>query len=83
MNLQELKNKKNDELVKMAEKLGIEDASGKRSQELIYEILQKLVENNEIILADGVLQILPDGFGFLRSPKYNYLPGPEIGRAHV
>ncbi len=77
MNLQELKNKKTDELVAMAEQLGIEEASSKRFQELIYEILQKLVENNEIIEADGVLQILTDGFGFLRSPKYNYLPGPD------
>ncbi len=77
MNLQELKSKKNDELVKMAEKLGVENAASKRSQELVYEILQKLVENNETILATGVLQILPDGFGFLRSPKYNYLPGPD------
>ncbi|MBO4698112.1 transcription termination factor Rho [bacterium] len=77
MNLQELKNKKPDELVAMAEQLGIEEASSKRFQELIYEILQKLVENNEIIEADGVLQILTDGFGFLRSPKYNYLPGPD------
>ncbi|MBP5201257.1 Rho termination factor N-terminal domain-containing protein, partial [bacterium] len=77
MNLQELKNRKPDELVAMAEQLGIEEASSKRVQELIYEILQKLVENNEIIEADGVLQILTDGFGFLRSPKYNYLPGPD------
>jgi transcription termination factor Rho len=77
MNLQELKSKKNEELVKMAEKLGVENAASKRSQELVYEILQKLVENNETILATGVLQILPDGFGFLRSPKYNYLPGPD------
>ena len=77
MNLQDLKNKKPDELVAMAEQLGIEEASSKRVQELIYEILQKLVENNEIIEADGVLQILTDGFGFLRSPKYNYLPGPD------
>ena len=77
MNLQELKNKKADELIAMAEQLGIEEASSKRFQELIYEILQKLVENNEIIMADGVLQILPDGYGFLRSPKYNYLPGPD------
>jgi len=77
MNLQELKSKKNEELVKMAEKLGVENAASKRSQELVYEILQKLVENKETILATGVLQILPDGFGFLRSPKYNYLPGPD------
>jgi len=77
MNLQELKSKKNEELVKLAEKLGVENAASKRSQELVYEILQKLVENNETILATGVLQILPDGFGFLRSPKYNYLPGPD------
>jgi len=77
MNLQELKNKKADELIAMAEQLGIEEASSKRFQELVYEILQKLVENNEIIMAEGVLQILPDGYGFLRSPKYNYLPGPD------
>jgi len=62
MNLQELKNKKADELIAMAEQLGIEEASSKRFQELVYEILQKLVENNEIIMAEGVLQILPDGY---------------------
>ena len=77
MNLHELKNMKNDELVNMAENLEIEEASSKKSQELIFEILQKLVEKNEVIMADGVLQILSDGFGFLRSPKYNYLPGPD------
>ncbi|HNT28091.1 MAG TPA: transcription termination factor Rho, partial [bacterium] len=77
MNLQELKNLKNEAIVKMADDLGIENASSKRSQELIFEILQKLADRNEAITADGVLQILPDGFGFLRSPRYNYLPGPD------
>jgi transcription termination factor Rho len=77
MNLQELKNLKNETVVQMAEDIGIESASSKRSQELIFEVLQKLAERNEAITADGVLQILPDGFGFLRSPRYNYLPGPD------
>ncbi len=77
MHLKDLKSMKNDKLVKLAEEHGIENAASKRSQELIYEILQKLVEKDEKILASGVLQILPDGFGFLRSSKYNYLPGPD------
>ncbi|MCK5807569.1 transcription termination factor Rho, partial [bacterium] len=77
MNLQELKSKKNEDLVLLAESLGVENAASKRSQELIFEILQKMVEKKESILAGGVLQTLPDGFGFLRSAKYNYLPGPD------
>ncbi len=77
MNLKELKAMKNDEVVKLGESLGIENAASKRSQELYFEILQKLAENGEPITAAGVLQILPDGFGFLRSAKYNYLPGPD------
>ncbi len=77
MNLQELKNMKNDDVIKLADDLGVEEANSKRTQELFFDILQKLAEKNEAITAGGVLQILPDGFGFLRSPKYNYLPGPD------
>lgn len=82
MNLKELKAMKNDEVVKLGESLGIENAASKRSQELYFEILQKLAENGEPITAAGVLQILPDGFGFLRSAKYNYLPVRMISMYH-
>ncbi len=77
MNLKELKEKKISDLVETAEKFGIEGASGMRKQELIFAILQAQKEKNGIITSEGVLEILPDGFGFLRAPDYNYLPGPD------
>jgi transcription termination factor Rho len=77
MNLRELKQKNIAELNKMASELEVENASGLRKQELIFAILQKASDNNGSIVADGVLEILPDGFGFLRAPDYNYLPGPD------
>ncbi|MBF0443406.1 MAG: transcription termination factor Rho, partial [Oligoflexales bacterium] len=77
MNIKELKEKKIEELTKLGTDLGIENAAGLRKQELIFTILQKSVEQNGAVYADGVLEILPDGFGFLRSPDYNYLPGPD------
>ncbi len=77
MHLKELKEKKITDLVEMAKELGMENAGNLRKQDLIFGILQKKVEKEEHIYADGVLECLPDGFGFLRAPDYNYLPGPD------
>jgi transcription termination factor Rho len=77
MNLSELKHKKINELAALARDLNVEGAAGLRKQELIFAILQAQVEKNGMISGGGVLEILPDGFGFLRAPDYNYLPGPD------
>ena len=77
MNLQELKLKKPAELISEAEKLGIENPSTLRKQDLLFAILKKLAEKNEQITATGVLEVLQDGFGFLRAIESNYLPGPD------
>ncbi len=77
MNLQELKNKKISELNAIARDLNIEGASGLRKQDLIFAILNAQTEQNGSIYGEGVLEILQDGFGFLRAPDYNYLPGPD------
>ena len=76
MNIKELKQKKISELNKIAKELNVEGASGLRKQELIFAILQAQTEKNGLIFGEGVLEILPDGFGFLRAPDYNYLPAP-------
>ncbi|MCK5783504.1 MAG: transcription termination factor Rho [Desulfobacterales bacterium] len=77
MNIVELKNKKISELTKMANELNIEGAAGMRKQELIFALLQAQIEKDGLIFGEGTLEILPDGFGFLRAPNYNYLPGPD------
>ena len=77
MNLVELKGKNISELVDMAKTFGIGGATGMRKQDLIFSILQAQTEQNGVIHGEGVLEILPDGFGFLRSPDSNYLPGPD------
>ncbi len=77
MNLVELKAKKVAELTKMSKAFNIEGASGMRKQELIFALLQAQTEKNGLIYGEGVLEILPDGFGFLRAPDYSYLPGPD------
>lgn len=77
MNLTELKGKNIAELTEMANELHVEGASGMRKQELIFAILNAQTEKNGMIFGEGVLEILPDGFGFLRAPDYNYLPGPD------
>ena len=77
MNIKDLKKKKISELTKIARELSVEGASGLRKQELIFAILQAQTEKNGLIFGEGVLEILPDGFGFLRAPDYNYLPGPD------
>ncbi len=77
MNLQELKRKTPAELLTFAEELQIENASSLRKQDMMFAILKQLAENDIAIFGDGVLEILSDGFGFLRSPEANYLPGPD------
>jgi transcription termination factor Rho len=77
VNLQELKNKKISELNTIARDLNIEGASGLRKQDLIFAILNAQTEQNGSIYGEGVLETLQDGFGFLRAPDYNYLPGPD------
>src|SRR5476649_672448 len=77
MNLQELKGKKINELNSIARDLNIEGASSLRKQDMIFAILNAQTEKNGMIFGEGVLETLPDGFGFLRAPDYNYLPGPD------
>ena len=77
MNLVELKSKNISELIDVAKTVGITGATGMRKQNLIFSILQAQTEQNGVIYGEGVLEILPDGFGFLRSPDSNYLPGPD------
>jgi transcription termination factor Rho len=77
MNLQDLKRKSPTDLLSLAEQLNIESASTLRRQELMFAILQREAENGTAIYGDGVIEMLPDGFGFLRSPESNYLPGPD------
>ena len=77
MNLQELKAKKPAELLAYAEDLEIENASTLRRQDMMFAILKQLADNEVAIYGNGVLEVLQDGFGFLRSPEANYLPGPD------
>jgi len=77
MNLNELKSLKPEELMKLATDFDLEAASTKRRQEIIFDILTAQAESNGNIYAEGVLECLPDGFGFLRAPDYNYLPGSD------
>ena len=77
MNLQELKKQTPEELITQAEKLGIENPSTLRKQEILFSILKKLADKNEQITGGGVLEVLQDGFGFLRAIESNYLPGPD------
>ncbi|MBM3539849.1 MAG: transcription termination factor Rho, partial [Alphaproteobacteria bacterium] len=77
MHLQDLKQKNPPDLLKYAEELQIENASALRRQDMIFAILKRLADNDVAIYGTGVLEILGDGFGFLRSPEANYLPGPD------
>ena len=77
MNIQELKEKSSEQLIDEAEKLGIENASTLKRQEIYFAILKKLAEKGEEITGGGVLQLLQDGFGFLRAMESNYLPGAD------
>lgn len=77
MHLQDLKDKSPEDLLKEAEKLGIENVGLMRKQEILFAILKKMAEQDISISGAGVLEVLQDGFGFLRSPEENYLPGPD------
>jgi transcription termination factor Rho len=77
MNIEELKSKTISELTNIAKDLKIQGHSGLRKQDLIFRILEAKTEKDGLMFGQGVLEILPDGFGFLRAPTYNYLPGPD------
>ena len=77
MHLKDLKKKTSVELVEMAEELGVESASTMRRQDLMFAVLKEKAEDGEEILGIGTIEVLPDGFGFLRSPEANYLAGPD------
>jgi len=77
MNLSDLKTKSMQDLMKLAKEFDIENPSGMRKQELIFAILQACASQNGSVSGEGVLEILPDGFGFLRSPMYSFMPGPD------
>lgn len=77
MHLKDLKKKKIGELTQIAKEMNTENAAGLRKQELIFSILQSLVDKNESVYGEGILEILSEGFGFLRSTDSNYLPGPD------
>jgi len=77
MNLQNLKNKEPEDLLKQADTLNIENPSSLRKQDLMFAILKKIAQDGETITGNGVIEIITDGFGFLRSPESNYLPGPD------
>ena len=77
LNLKDLKEKRISELTRMARDMGVEGAAGMRKQELIFAVLQAHAAQKGTIYSEGVLEVLSDGFGFLRSPDYSYLPGPD------
>ncbi|RJR26140.1 MAG: transcription termination factor Rho [Candidatus Latescibacterota bacterium] len=77
MEIAELKSKRIEELIEIATGLNIEGISSMRKQEIIFRILEAQAQQNGLIMAEGVLQVLPEGYGFLRSASYNYLPGPD------
>ncbi|OQY13754.1 MAG: transcription termination factor Rho [Desulfobacteraceae bacterium 4572_187] len=77
MNIVQLKDKKISELAILAKDFKIDGAAGMRKQDLIFALLQAEIEKTGLIFGEGTLEILPDGFGFLRAPNYNYLPGPD------
>ena len=86
MDISELKTKSTSELVQLAQELEIPDYSGLRRQELIFKILKAQAQKEGIIYGEGVLEILKEGYGFLRSPDYNYVPGPDdiyVGPAQI
>jgi transcription termination factor Rho len=77
LDIRVLKEMKLPDLTKIAKEHGIENATGMRKQDLIFSVLQAQTEKSGLIFSEGVLECLPDGFGFLRAPEYNYLPGPD------
>ena len=77
LNITTLKDKSIHELTQIAKELNVAGATGMRKQDLIFQILKAQTEKSGFIFSEGVLEVLPDGFGFLRAPDYNYLPGPD------
>ncbi len=77
LNIGELKDMSIAKLTQIAKDLSVEGATGMRKQDLIFQILKAQTEQSGFIFSEGVLEVLPDGFGFLRAPDYNYLPGPD------
>jgi transcription termination factor Rho len=77
LNLSDLKEMSISKLTQIAKNLGVPGATGMRKQELIFKVLAAQTEKSGLIFSEGVLETLPDGFGFLRAPEYNYLPGPD------
>src|SRR5947209_4645161 len=77
LNIGELKEMSIQKLTTIAKDLNVAGATGMRKQELIFQILKAQTEQSGFIFSEGVLEVLPDGFGFLRAPDYNYLPGPD------
>jgi transcription termination factor Rho len=77
MHLQDLKSKSPADLIKLAEEMEIDNTGSMRKQEIMFAILKSLAEKGEDIYGIGVIEVLQDGFGFLRSPEENYLPGPD------
>src|SRR4029078_3744637 len=77
LHITDLKDKSIQQLTQIAKDLTVAGATGMRKQELIFQILKAQTEQSGCIFSEGVLEVLPDGFGFLRAPDYNYLPGPD------
>ena len=77
MDIGDLKEMSISKLTQIAKELDVPGATGMRKQELIFKVLQAQTEKSGLIFSEGVLETLPDGFGFLRAPEYNYLPGPD------
>ena len=77
LDIGDLKEMKISELNKLAKQMGINSVSGLRKQDLIFKVLQAQAEKEGLMFGEGVLEVLPEGFGFLRSPNYNYLPCPD------
>jgi len=80
LDLNQLKEMSINQLSSAAKGLGVENPAGMRRQDLIFSILQHQTEAEGLIFGEGVLEVLPEGFGFLRAPEYNYLPGPDDSR---
>src|ERR1700709_2968782 len=86
LDIRALKEMNISQLTQIGKDLGVEGATGMRKQELIFKILQAQTEKSGLIFAEGVLECPPDGFGFLRAPEYNYLPGPDdlyVSPSHI
>src|SRR5262245_19093485 len=77
LNITDLKDMSIQKLTQIAKDMTVAGATGMRKQELIFQILKAQTEQSGFIFSEGVLEVLPDGFGFLRAPDYNYLPGPD------